>query len=229
MNFEAVAKGPINTYSLELDGDIPEGTIITDINNKEKKEFNANEKFKLLIPITNISKDGNFNIKVGGLVNTKPILYGKSPNSSQQDYALTGSNYEEGLGTKKVYYNKNLTKITILKQETDTEVPIQGVEFDVLDENEETIHTSLVTDEKGEIVLENLLPGKYYIKETKTLEGYLLYDKLIEVELGLNETAKIIVNNGEEVVDFEIDEPKSVKEVGNKERLNTVKLPKTGM
>lgn len=229
MNFEADSKGTINTYKLELEGDIPEGTVLADINNKEKKEFNANEKFKLLIPITNISKDGNFNIKVEGLVNTKPILYGKSPSNSQQDYALTGDSYEEGLGTQKVYYNKNLTKITILKQEMDTEVPIQGVEFDVLNENKETIHTSLVTNEKGEIVLENLLPGKYYIKETKTLEGYLLYDKLIEVELGLNETAKIIVNNGEEVVNFEIDEPKSVMEVGNKESLKTVKLPKTGM
>ena len=45
-----------------------------------RKEFKSNEKFKILIPITNITQDGNFTINVLGKVATKPVFVKLTPN-----------------------------------------------------------------------------------------------------------------------------------------------------
>ena len=38
----------MQNYKINLSGNIPEGTIITDINNNQKNEFTSKEKFKIL-------------------------------------------------------------------------------------------------------------------------------------------------------------------------------------
>ena len=63
----------------------------TDVYNKEKTEFTQKEKFKILLPISNLGQGGDLNIKVESGVQTKPIFYGISSNSANQDYALTGA------------------------------------------------------------------------------------------------------------------------------------------
>ena len=59
--FSVSAKAPINKYIATLEGNIPEGTMITDENNQEKQEFKYGEKLKILIPLLNITEEGNFN------------------------------------------------------------------------------------------------------------------------------------------------------------------------
>lgn len=205
--FEATAEAPMNTYKIKINGNLPEGTKITDINNKEKTQFKSSEKFKILIPLKNINNSDSFSIIAEGQVNTKPILYGKSGKSNLQDYALTAATYEDGEGSKKVYYSKNETKIIITKKEGKTSNALEGVEFELLDEKNNAVYTGLKTNKDGIIELDNLLPGKYYIKETKTIEGYLLYDKLIEVDLDLNEKVTVNVINNEEInTEIEIKE-----------------------
>ena len=51
------------------------------------------------------------------------------------------------------------------------------------------------------------MPGTYYIKETKAPEGYETYDKLIEVEVSLNETKTVIVDNKKVEIPEEPQEP----------------------
>lgn len=235
--FKVSAKAPMDSYKIKLEGEIPEGLLLTNEKNEAKNEFTSNEKFKILIPLKNIMKDGNFNIRAFGKVKTKPILYGKSGNAGFQDYALTGAVYEDGEGNEKIYYNTNQTKIVILKKTNKTNTLLEGVEFQLLDENKNVLYTELKTNAKGEILIDNLLPGTYFIQETKTLEGYSLYDKLIEINLELNETANVTINNSEKDVkienkfvktNVEVSNLESVKEVKNIQ-VKTVKLPKTGM
>ena len=197
--FTVTAEAPMNTYRIRLDGNLPEGTKVTDINNNEKAEFKSNEKFKIIIPLKNINSNDSFRINVAGKVNTKPILYGKSGKSNLQDYALTAATYEEGSGSKKVYYTENETKIIINKKEGNEGKALEGVEFQLIDAKQNAVYTDLKTNKDGIIEIDNLLPGKYYIKETKTLEGYTLYDKLIEVDLDLNEKITVNVINHEEL------------------------------
>lgn len=193
--FTVSAAAPIKDYKVSLNGNLVDGMKVTDTQNNEKTEFKNNEKFKILIPVKNIHKDGNFVINVAGQVATKPVYFGKSPDSRLQNTAITGEIYENGTGNKTEYYFENETKITILKKNQETKELLQGVKFQLLNKEKEVVYSDLTTDSNGTIVITNLLPGQYYVKEVETLEGYEVYDKLIKVDLKLNEEVKITVNN----------------------------------
>ena len=222
--YSVTALASIQNYKITLTKENAEnlgGIKLTDLNNNEKQEFSPNEKFKILIPIKNLTEEGTINIEVEAKVNTKPVLYGRAPNSSYQDYALTAATYEDGSGNTKDEYNKNETKIIILKKDEEDGKTLQGVEFQLLNENKEPIYADLKTNEEGKIVINNLVPGTYYIKETKTIDGYEIYDELIEVKVQMNQELTVTINNKKQ------EKPKiETKEYGYKE---VKKLPVTGM
>ena len=220
--FTILANASINAYNVTLDGMNVEGAKIVDEQNNEKNNFKYGENFKIIIPITNMQKEGSFNIKVNGEVATKPVLYGYSADRNKQDYAITGDIYENGSGVKTVYYTENETKIIILKQDENKQ-PLQGVEFRLLNENKEVLYSELKTNEEGKIIVENLNPGTYYIEETKTVNGYAVYEELIEVNLNYNEKFTATITNSKETID--VEKPEITED--NKEVV--VKLPKTGM
>ena len=91
--------------------------------------------------------------------------------------------------------------------------------------------SSRKTDKNGKIVIKNLVPGKYYIKETKVKDGYEIYDELIDVEVELNQEFTVTVyNNKTKKPEIEVKQPKE-KEVFSKEasKKEEKKLPVTGM
>lgn len=225
----SMSKYTVNVKNLNI-----EGYKLVDQNNKEKTEFSNSEKFKILIPIQEVKQDGNFSIEVSAQVATKPVFYGESRDSGLQSYALTGYTYEEGTGSKKVYYTKNETKIIITKTDDKTGKKLEGVEFELLDKNQNKIYTEITTNKDGIATIDNLLPGIYYIRETKTLEGYQLYSKLIKAELELNEETTVNVINSEKEPEIYKEEKKT--ELAVKEKKSNIKvketgpkLPKTGM
>ena len=227
--FTVSANANFNQYKVNLSNLELEGVKVTDKNNNEKSVFTYGEEFKILIPTTNATNDGSFTINVSGEVETKPVFYGESRDSSLQNYALTGYTYEEGTGSKKITYTKNETKIIIIKKDENNDKPLEGVKFELLDEDKKSIYTELTTNESGQIEINNLLPGIYYIKETKTLEGYNLYDKLIKVEIDLNEESKVNIINSKKEPDIEVNKNKTESTLKNTESKIAVKLPKTGM
>ncbi|HGD5421210.1 TPA: PI-2a pilus subunit PilC [Streptococcus agalactiae] len=58
--------------------------------------------------------------------------------------------------------------------------------------------TSLVTDDKGEIEVEGLLPGKYIFREAKALTGYRISMKDAVVAVVANKTQEVEVENEKE-------------------------------
>lgn len=209
------------TLSRENNKDLG-GIKLTDEKNKEKSEFAPNEKFKILVPIKNMNEKGSFELKVETKINTKPVLYGIAPDSSYQDYALTGATYEDGTGNIKDEYFKNETKIIIVKQDEDTKEKIEGVEFELLDENKNVVYNALKTDKEGRISIENLVPGRYYIRETNAKDGYLKYEDLIKVDISLNEQMTVTVNNKKE------EKPK-IETTKRSTEISQKTLPVTGM
>lgn len=197
------------------------GIKLTDINNQEKTEFGPNEKFKILIPIKNMTEDGSFNIQVESKVKTKPVLYGTAPNNGYQDYALTAATYEDGIGRVQDEYTKNETKIIIIKKDQEEEMVLEGVEFELLNEKKETVYTGLKTNSEGKIVIENLVPGVYYLRETKAIDGYKANHEDIELKIELNEEIMITVNNSKE------EKPKV--ETTKTSSREVKRLPVTGM
>lgn len=195
--------------------------------NQEKSEFLQGEAFKVLVPIKMMNKMGTFKLIVEGEVQTKPVLYGVAPNSTYQDYALTTAMYEEGSGEKSDEYPENETKIIIIKQDEKTKEKLEDTEFELLDETREVVYSGLKSDQEGKIEIKHLMPGKYYLRETKAKEGYEVYEEEIELQVALHEQYTITVsNNKQEKPKIETEKKIKSKEV----RSSTMKrLPVTGM
>ncbi len=221
--FSIIAQADIKNYKISVENDENKDLElkITNLENKETNEFKPQEKFKILIPIKNLTSSGNIKIKVETKMETKPILYGTAPNSANQDYALIAETYEDSNGESFDYYSKNETKIIIVKQDKDTGEYLENVTFELLDENKNIIYSDLRTDKNGKIVIENLVPGKYYIRESNTINGYEKYEEVIEANISLNEQLTVNVYNGKE------ETPKIDVEKSNSNQI-VKKLPVTG-
>ena len=228
--FKVNTKAEIEDYKIivknKKDDKEIENIKITDINNVEKKQFNPNEKFKIMIPIKDMIEEGKILIELETKIKTKPILFGQAPNSNLQDYALTTFEYEDGIGNIEDSYEKNETKIIIIKKEEENDKKLEGVEFELLNDKKEVIYTGLKTDKDGKIEISNLIPGQYYIKETKELEGYEKYNELILVEVKLNQEMTITINNQKKEIPKIETKTKNEKEYSSKK---IKKLPVTGM
>lgn len=201
------------------------GIKLTDENNIEKQEFSPNEKFKILIPIKNMTENGKFKLEIESKVNTKPVLYGIATNSEYQDYAITAATYEDGNGYMNDEYNKNETKIIILKQDEETKEKLNGVEFELLDENKQIVYGELKTDEEGKVQIENLIPGRYFLREVNSIDGYQKNEDLIKIDIALNEQISVTVNNRKN----EKPEVKVIKDKVSISNKKIKKLPVTGM
>ncbi len=227
--YSVSAGAKINNYTIKVSKENAKnigGIKLTDENNNEKKEFFPNENFKILIPVKELKDDGKINIEVEAQVETKPVLYGTAPDSNHQDYALTAATFEDGKGNANDKYYKNETRIVIVKQDQETGEKLSNVEFQLLDKEKNIVYSDLKTDNNGKIVIENIIPGEYYLKEVKTIDGYMLYEQLINVKVDLNEELTITVNNSKEETPEIQTETKNNKEISNKV---LKKLPVTGM
>ena len=185
----------INKVNLKLDGTNITGIKITDLSNKENVFFKNNVRFKVLIPIDKLESEGEFNILVDANLDTKPVLYGKAPNSTLQDYALAGVSYEITTKNSKIDYPKNPTTVTIEKISYETNEKLDGAIFNIYDEDKNLIYENMEVDENGLFTIDSIIPGKYYIDEIKSPEGYLKNDNLIEFEINYGEEKLISITN----------------------------------
>lgn len=204
-------------YDIHCDRVTVEGLRITNLNNEDMNVFNIGESFKILIPINMMKENGNFEIIARTEIETKPVVYGTTTVPGKQDYALTGHKYEEQYTGLVQEYNQNLTKLRVIKKEYNTEKRLSGVKFNLLNENKEIILKDIVTDGNGEIVLINMFPGKYYLEEVETLDGYVLYTDLIEIGLDYNEEFEVVVNNRIKEVTEVVKDYESVEVIPSKE------------
>lgn len=70
------------------------------------------------------------------------------------------------------------------------ELYLSGAEFSVYSaENDEVVQENLVTDENGELTVEGLEWGSYYLKETKPPKGYKLSDNKISFQVNAGNDA----------------------------------------
>ena len=221
----------VKNYIVNIIGEAPEGVKITDINNHAKTDFDGSENFKISIPIKELKDNGQINIQVEGKVKTNPVYIGESTNPDNQDYAITQIETENGIGEKVLRYSANKTKIKIIKKDEEGNT-LKNAVFELLDENKNIIKTNLATNEQGEIDIENVQPGQYYVKEIVAPAGYQNLDRSIEINVKFNEELSVIVRNQKEeqpTVEIERNELEFSNIVEKVEKTEVVKLPKTGM
>lgn len=98
----------------------------------------------------------------GYILNSAPLEFTITLNDNGQvvDYTAEFINYQGSVKLTKVGLNDTL---------------LEGVTFDLYNEDDELIYEDLVTDTEGEILLENILePGNYYFVETGSVDGYII-------------------------------------------------------
>ena len=220
----------ISKFTLNLENQ-PKGSKITNLENQEKSEFNSNENFKILIPIDSLEESGEFKVKIQTQMETKPIFFGKAPNGDLQDYALTAFSYED-VGTELLQeYEENGTEIIIQKQDQETEEALKKAKFEILDKSQKVIRVA-ETNEKGQIILDKLMPGTYYIREVKAPDGYAIDMELQQIDINLNEKITLKVDNSKIVIINTPDQPQMVEEPPVEEEVPVIEIPKlpvTGM
>lgn len=77
--------------------------------------------------------------------------------------------------------------LKVIKIDSETQKPIEGVSFDLLDIDGNMVRTGR-TNEMGEIFFEDLMIGKYQLKEKETNKDYVLKIEAIDVEIEYNQT-----------------------------------------
>ncbi len=185
----------IGTYKINLKCENNNELKITDINGNEKDVFSVDEKFKILAPISSLKEEQKLDIGVVSNLMSKPILFGNTTIENTQNYALVGNEYEEFSANHEELLPKNNTKLKIIKQEINSNKKLEGVKFNLLNGNNDTVIQELVTDSSGEIIIENIIPGNYFLQELETLELYKLIEEPIEINIEFDEEKEIIVEN----------------------------------
>ncbi|MGO3732449.1 MAG: MSCRAMM family protein, partial [Vagococcus sp.] len=107
--------------------------------------------------------------------------------------------------------------IVLSKVDEVTQTPLQNAEFSLYDKDKNEIKTGLVTDEKGRIEIDHLLPGDYYVKETKAPDGYLKLEEFISIKLDKPLVEQTITNK-------EIEKPLGELQIIKKDAENTQKV-----
>ena len=208
--------------SIKLESKLKDIKIIG-IDNKEKNELKANEEAFIEIEIKNIKEDGKVLLKLEAELETNPIYLGEPGNTINQPYAVSGIKVKGKTRTEKeFYYKKNETKIILKKIDGKTKEGLENVEFELLDKNKKMIR-KVKTGKDGIITIKDILEGKYYLKEVKEKEGYVLDNRLIEIEIKYQENLEVEISNNKIEVKTQ---PKKV-EIKSKKREERI-LPRTG-
>lgn len=200
----------ISKITLNLESQ-PKGTKITNLD--------EDGKFKILIPIENLKESGKFKIKIQTELETKPIFLGEAPSNDLQNYLLTTYSYEDMDKEFEQEYEKNNTKIIIEKVDSDTKEVLKGAKFEILDEKQKSIRVA-ETNNDGQVILDGLMPGIYYIKEVQAPNGYSIDSELKKVEIKLNQEISLKIKNNKIIIKQEEPQQPIVE---------IPKLPVTGM
>lgn len=193
-DFSVSVNRGLDTYKVTI-ANFPEGTKIYNNSNVETNSM-SNSTFKIAIPIKNIKND------VAGVVNiteakvkTYPVFYANAYDEKYQDYITYADPVEDAETSLLLKINAHKSKIKIIKEDKETHKPLQGVEFNVkYADNNENIG-NFITDEKGEIIIQNLRPADIILTEVKTQENYILNTNQYDVELSFNSMKEITISN----------------------------------
>ena len=205
---ESNKKGKV---SIRLESKLKDVKILG-LDNKEKTEIKANEEIYLEVDIKQIKEDGKIKLNLEAELETNPIYLGEPGNTINQPYAVSGIKVKGKTKiSKDFYYKRNGTKIKVKKIDGKTKEGLGNVEFELLDKNKKVIK-KLKTDKNGNMIVDDILEGKYYLKEVRAKDGYVLDDKLIEIDIKYQENIEIEISNNKIEVKTE-PKPKRVERI----------------
>ena len=127
----------------------------------------------------------------GGL-NTNPDLPYQSLIRAELEDKFTEKPYEISIDGNFVP-SQDIGKVVLNKKDSQNGKLLKGAVFNLQDQQGNNIRTNLITDENGQIVLNDLAPGDYQFVETKAPNGYELDATPVKftIVVGQTETVNI--------------------------------------
>ena len=104
----------------------------------------------------------------------------------------------QGTTTQTVVNKKEQPKVgqlIIEKTDEQTGTRLKGATFEIIGDD---YNESFTTNASGQIIVKNLVPGTYTVKETAAPAGYTLSTDTYDVEVKANETVKQVITNKKE-------------------------------
>lgn len=102
-------------FTITKTENLPTGTKITNMSDKETTTFTGNEHFKVKILKTEMNKDLNFKLSLKAKAETFPVYFGKTRIPKTQNYAVTYEKFEDVYGTVNFTAKLNTGKIQVHK------------------------------------------------------------------------------------------------------------------
>lgn len=192
--YKVDSKVECKNYNVNINN-FPKGTIVTDINGKERYEFEELEEFKVLIPKKEINENICGVINITSKCKNYPIYYAECIVGNYQNYMLCCDMYSNDIkADTNLVVNANKCNVEIEKIDKDNHFPISGVKFSVKYKKGSNIGI-FITDKDGKINIKNINPGDIEITEVETKENYILNSKCNYLKLEYDESKKIIIEN----------------------------------
>ena len=187
---------PVETsqYIIKNTNGLPNGSKITNMSNNEQSTFNGNEHFKVRVPKSQLTTDLNITILLQAKCKNYPVFYGKSTVPGTQDYLLTFDPFGDITGIANLNIKTNTGKIKIIKNDVDTNKPIEGVTFQ-LSKKDGTVIANSTTNSNREASFANLYQGNYILKEISTNVNYILNEKTFDINVEYNKTTSQTITN----------------------------------
>lgn len=190
---------PLKDYNVYQISGLPAGSYFANTNGTQKTNFSSSENFKVYIPQKSIKSNVTSYIGVNGNCKTYPVLYGKAPNSSLQDYALILSPFENGSASKKLNIAPT-GEVIIEKTSTANNIwngaisgsLISNAKYNLYNSSKNLVGT-YTTNNEGKIHISNLPLGTYYVQETIPEPQYTtLNDKMYSFTLDYIDESEIL-------------------------------------
>lgn len=169
---------PLRDYYVYQISGLPSGSYFASTNGSQKTNFSAGENFKVYIPQRSIISNIQAYIGVDGSCKSYPALYGKAPNNSIQNYALTLDPFENGSADTELSIAPT-GEVTIEKTSTTDNIwngtlagsLIPNAKYNLYNAKKNLVGT-YTTNSEGKIHITGLSLGRYYVQETTPVPQY---------------------------------------------------------
>lgn len=209
----------MSQYTVTGIANFPEGTRIANVNGADQTTFSSGEAFKIMIPASGMTQDINGAVAVQAKCQTYPILYGRTRVPGTQDYMVTMDPYGDDSGNGDLNVKTNTGRIEIVKNDAETNLPIEGVTFALMKQDGTVIATA-TTDANGQATFSELYQSDYILKEISTNDNYILNEQEFPISVKYNKTTPITITNEHKRGDltvYKVDKDNNKIDLGNVE------------
>lgn len=192
--YNVISSTEMSGYDVKNTFGFPEGSYIANLEGNKQKSFKKGEDFKIMIPKKAIINNIDGKIEVQSKCQNYPVYYGEAEDKKKQNYAIMVDSYSDIVESTNLHINAYKSKIKLIKVDKDTKEKLSRVKFE-LKYDDGTKIGEYITDENGEINIENLRQGTIIATELESRDEYVINKESTYVKLEYKDSVKIELEN----------------------------------